>query len=428
MRLLFEDHPDERRARALLEPLHALAQLPARRARPARARRAGVDPPVGVGPRQRRGVGRPAVARPARGDGRAPARHRLGGRRGAARPRALPPLPHAGPPGHRRGVGPARARPHRRASGCSTPASRRSSRAPASISLTWRSGWASARMAEESRVRGRARGRGAPRAGRLRRLDRRGGRRRRVAAAGHERRLGTRPARARARPTSRSRRAGRWCSTARSRRGTACARSTGRIRSARRATTGAAPCGPTSPGWPRSGSGAPRRRARRAHAGRAHAARRRRRRHARVLLAGIRPRAGGARLHVDGGAVPSCRVPGPRLSHDGDRAASDDRRRALVQGALPAHARARRAVHHAQRRAGRARSTRRTTSGRSTSGSASPASSRSRAACTRRCTAAGCGRCASSPASARRRRPTSASATCSTTARRASRPRSTCRR
>ena len=53
--------------------------------------------------------------------------------------------------------------------------------------------------------------------------------------------------------------------------------------------------------------------------------------------------------------------------------------------------------------------------------SASPASSRSRAACTRACTAAGCGRCASSPASARRRRPTSASATCSTTARPGSR-------
>ena len=41
---------------------------------------------------------------------------------------------------------------------------------------------------------------------------------------------------------------------------------------------------------------------------------------------------------------------------------ADDRRRALVQGALLAHARARRAVHHAQRRAGRTRSTRRTTS------------------------------------------------------------------
>ena len=54
---------------------------------------------------------------------------------------------------------------------------------------------------------------------------------------------------------------------------------------------------------------------------------------------------------------------------------------------------------------------------RSTSGSASPASFRSRAACTRRCTAAGCGRCASSRASAPRRRRTSGSAISSTTAR-----------
>ena len=45
-------------------------------------------------------------------------------------------------------------------------------------------------------------------------------------------------------------RAARW------RRNTACARSTVRTRSARRATTGAAPCGRTSPGWPRSGSSA----------------------------------------------------------------------------------------------------------------------------------------------------------------------------
>ena len=54
---------------------------------------------------------------------------------------------------------------------------------------------------------------------------------------------------------------------------------------------------------------APRRRARGARAGRAHAARDRRRRDARVLLAGIRPRAGGEPLHVDGGAVPPRRCP-----------------------------------------------------------------------------------------------------------------------
>ena len=115
MRLLFERPP--RRAARPRAPRAAprLAPLPARRARPARPRRARADPPVGVGPRQRRGVGRPAVAGPARGDGGAPPRHRLGGRRGAARPRALPPLPHARPPGNRRAAGtsaswPARAR------------------------------------------------------------------------------------------------------------------------------------------------------------------------------------------------------------------------------------------------------------------------------------------------------------------------------
>ena len=117
-------------------------------------RRAGADPPVGVGPRQRGRVGRPAVARPARGGGRAPARHRLGGRRRAARPRALPPLPHAGPPGHRRGLGPARAR--------RAPARFRVLDAGFSAILAracldladWRSGWASRAIAEESRSAG----------------------------------------------------------------------------------------------------------------------------------------------------------------------------------------------------------------------------------------------------------------------------------
>ena len=51
---------------------------------------------------------------------------------------------------------------------------------------------------------------------------------------------------------------------------------------------------------------APRRGARRPHARRAHAARRRRRRHARVLLARVGTRPRGARLHLDGGTVPSC--------------------------------------------------------------------------------------------------------------------------
>ena len=61
------------------------------------------------------------------------------------------------------------------------------------------------------------------------------------------------------------------------------------------------------------------------------------------------------------------------------------------------------------------------------SGSALPASTRSRAASTRRCTGAGCGRCACSPASAARRTRTSASISCSTRGRPASPPPSTCR-
>ena len=95
------EHPDERRARALLEPLHGWHRflLDAR------------DP---------HGLGEPVLIHPWE-SGRdnavewdaplwrvmpevavgAPARHRLRGRRRAAEPRALPPLPHARAPGHR---------------------------------------------------------------------------------------------------------------------------------------------------------------------------------------------------------------------------------------------------------------------------------------------------------------------------------------
>ena len=61
------------------------------------------------------------------------------------------------------------------------------------------------------------------------------------------------------------------------------------------------------------------------------------------------------------------------------------------------------------------------------SGSASPASIRSRAGSTPTCTASSCGRCASTPATRAPRSPTSATGTCSSTARPACRWRSTCR-
>ena len=51
---------------------------------------------------------------------------------------------------------------------------------------------------------------------------------------------------------------------------------------------------------------------------------------------------------------PTAAEPRPRLARDGRRAESHDRRRALVPRALRAHARARRALHHDLRRAGRA--------------------------------------------------------------------------
>ena len=59
--------------------------------------------------------------------------------------------------------------------------------------------------------------------------------------------------------------------------------------------------------------------------------------------------------------------------------------------------------------------------------SASPASTRTRAACTARCTASSSGRCASTRATRARRSPTSATATCCRRARPACRWRSTCR-
>jgi hypothetical protein len=94
-------------------------------ARSARHRRAGTDPPVGVRPRQRRGLGRPALAGDARGDRGAPARHPLGGRRRAAQRQsptgAFPPLCATAP----RPAGIPRASPAAAPSACWTPASAR---------------------------------------------------------------------------------------------------------------------------------------------------------------------------------------------------------------------------------------------------------------------------------------------------------------
>ena len=257
---------------ALLEPLHALAPLPARGARPARPRRAGADPPVGVGPRQRGRVGRPALARHARGDGRAPARHRLGRRRRAAHRRALPALPDPGAPGHGRRLGPGAPGRERRASACSTPASRRSSPA-ARADLAWLAeplGEAAHRGREPRRISERVAAALRARAdsdGLIRPVDAVDG----PTLARDERRLGAGAAHARA---GRAELAGRARPRHGRRAGVGLRRALARPGAPGalgRATTGAGRSGRTSPGCARSRSSAtasepPPRTLRRAHA------------------------------------------------------------------------------------------------------------------------------------------------------------------